>query len=58
MNKTLSNLMLIFSILAALTAAAFGLLALMDRMPSLSRKQEPIRRQFLRDEDELRRGEA
>ncbi|MCD7946328.1 MAG: hypothetical protein LUF81_06970 [Clostridiales bacterium] len=58
MKKTLSNLMLIFSILAALTAAAFGLLALMDRMPSLSRKQEPIRRQFLRDEDELRRGEA
>ncbi|MCD7734776.1 MAG: hypothetical protein LUH48_06585 [Clostridiales bacterium] len=58
MNKTISNLMLIFSILAALTAAAFGLLALMDRMPSLSRKQEPIRRQFLRDEDELRRGEA
>ncbi len=58
MKKTLSNLMLIFSILAALTAAAFGLLALMDRIPSLNRKQEPIRRQFLRDEDELRRGEA
>ncbi|MCD8047132.1 MAG: hypothetical protein LUD80_00815 [Clostridiales bacterium] len=58
MKKTLSNLMLIFSILAALTAAAFGLLALMNRVPSLSWKQEPIRRQFLRDEDELRRGEA
>ena len=58
MKKTISNLMLIFSILAALTAAAFGLLALMGRMPSLSRKQEPIQRHFLRDEDELRRGEA